>query len=181
MEVFMSSVTVTPPAHPFAMPTTSAPSCAAARRPVVLANAEALRHPMITGLDPDNSTLIVAGSQIVQMTLAELALPGAQMIWTDFRQSASVGRLHQEIDQLGGLDHLILVADGARAESTFSAMCAILSLLPALRRRPMARISMVVEDGTAVSGLQEFLSRLAPRLLRQNISISLQVEQPVAG
>ena len=147
------------------------------RPPVILMNDAALHSDLVRGLDPEACKVIVAGRQIVSMTLAELALPGAQMIWTDFRQSRSLGQLHQDIDALGGLDHLILAADGRQAESVFSAMCAILSLLPALRRAPKARISLTLDDGPAIAGLQEFLTRLAPRLLRQGITIGLDVRE----
>jgi hypothetical protein len=147
------------------------------RLPVILVTDAALHSDLVRGLNPDNCTVIVAGRQIVSMTLAELALPGAQMIWTDFRQSRSLGQLHQEIDALGGLDHLILAADGHQAESVFSAMCAILCLLPALRQAPKARISLTLDDGPAVAGMLEFLTKLAPRLLRQGITIGLDVRQ----
>ena len=145
------------------------------RRPVILINVPALRllPPSLAGRP--GATTIVAGSEIVDMTLAELALPGAEMIWTDFRQSASLGRLHQEIDARGGLDHLILAADGTRAESVFSVMCAILSLLPALRRPGRAQVSVMLEDGPAVVSLQEFLGRLAPGLRRHGISVGMEV------
>lgn len=155
----------------------SAPS----RRPVILVNDAALLSPQVRALDADSCTVIVAGSRVVGMTLAELALPGAQMIWTDFRQSRALGHLHQEIDANGGLDHLILAADGSQAETVFSVMCAILCLLPALRRPGKARISLDFDDGPAVAGLKEFLSRLAPRLNRQNISLCLNIRQTIAA
>ena len=149
--------------------------------PAVLVNDAALKLPEVCDLQAGGNTVIVAGSQLAAMTLAGLALPGAQMIWTDFRQSRSLGQLHREITARGGLDQLILAADGGRAESTFSVMCAILSLLPALRRRPQARIMLALDDGPAVAGLEEFLARLAPRLLRQNITIDLRITQSAAG
>lgn len=155
------------------MPETTGP----ARLPVILIDAAALRR--IPGPGPEG-ILLVAGSGIVDMTLAELALPGAEMIWTDFRQSSALGRLHQRIDALGGLDRLILAADGARAESVFSVMCAILSLLPALRRPGRARVTLLLDDGPAVVSLQEFLRRLAPRLRRDGISVALEVALPPA-
>ncbi|GAB1364182.1 hypothetical protein MASR1M32_34180 [Rhodobacter sp.] len=145
------------------------------RNPVILINAAALPRLSPSRIDTTGATIIVAGNGIVDMTLAELALPGAEMIWTDFRQSASLGRLHQEIDAKGGLDHLILAADGCRAESTFSVMCAILSLLPALRRPGRSQVSVTLEDGPAVASLQEFLGRLAPGLRRHGISVGLEV------
>ncbi|MEZ5756324.1 MAG: hypothetical protein R3D90_16755 [Paracoccaceae bacterium] len=153
---------------------------AQARRPVILVNEAALHSDQVRALDPQDATVIVAGSRIVGMTLAELALPGAQMIWTDFRQSRALGRLHAEIDANGGLDHLILAANGTQAETVFSAMCAILCLLPALRRPPRARISLELEDGPAIAGLREFLAGLAPRLNRQNIAICLNIRQTLA-
>lgn len=148
------------------------------RRPILLINAESLPRIDLTKIEAEGGTLIVAGSQIVDMTLAELALPGALMIWTDFSQSNSLGRLHAKIDSLGGLDHLILAGDGAKAETMFSLMCAILSLLPALRRPGKAQVSLLLDDGPAVSSLQEFLTGLASRLSRYGISVVMELRQP---
>ncbi len=146
-----------------------------ARPSVTLIDAAALSRLPAPGPE---GIVIVAGSGIVDMTLAGLALPGAQMIWTDFRQSSALGRLHQRIASLGGLDRLILSADGARAEAVFSVMCAILSLLPALRRPGRARITLLLDDGPALASLQEFLRRLVPRLRRDGISVGLEVSVP---
>lgn len=148
------------------------------RHPILLINAEALSRIDLPMIEAEGGTLIVAGNQIVDMTLAELALPGAQMIWTDFRQSSSLGRLHAEIGSLGGLDHLILAGDGAKAEAMFSLMCAILSLLPALRRPGKAQVSLLLDDGPAVAALQEFLTGLAARLNRHGISVVMELRQP---
>ena len=147
------------------MPATDRPS-------VTLIDAAALSRLPAPGPE---GIVIVAGSGIVDMVLADLALPGAQMIWTDFRQSSALRRLHQRIDALGGLDRLILSADGARAEAVFSVMCALLSLLPALRRSGRAQVTLLLEDGPAVASLQEFLRRLVPRLRRDGISVGLEV------
>ncbi|NGM45519.1 hypothetical protein G5B31_08220 [Rhodobacter sp. SGA-6-6] len=155
------------------MPDTTGP----ARLPVTLINAAALRRMPVPA---SGGILLVAGSGIVDMTLAELALPGAEMIWTDFRQSSALGRLHQRIDALGGLDRLVLSADGERAEAVFSVMCAILSLLPALRRPGRAQVTLLLDDGPAVASLQEFLQRLAPRLRGDGISVGLEVVLPPA-
>ena len=88
-------------------------------RMMILMNEEALSLASVTMGLPDGAKVFVAGRSLVQMTLAELALPGAEMIWTDFRQSSALGRLHQRIDALGGLDRLVLSADGERAEAVF--------------------------------------------------------------
>lgn len=45
----------------------------------------------------DAAHVIVAGRSLVRMTLADLALPEAQMVWTDFRQSASLCALHTAV------------------------------------------------------------------------------------
>ena len=156
------------------MPETARPS-------VTLIDAAALsRLPAPGPEEGPEGIVIVAGSGIVDMVLAGLALPGAQMIWTDFRQSSALGRLHQRIDALGGLDRLVLSADGARAEAVFSMMCAILSLLPALRRPGRAQVTLLLDDGPAVASLQEFLRRLVPRLSRDGISVGLEVTVPPA-
>ena len=73
-------------------------------RKLVLLNDMAL-HLKLEAVKPDDAArLVVAGSHLVRMTLAELALPGAEMIWTDFRHSASLGALHAAMQAAGGLD-----------------------------------------------------------------------------
>lgn len=155
------------------MPDTTGP----ARRPVTLINAAALRRTPLPA-SGSGGIVLVAGSGVVDMALAGLALPGAELVWTDFRQDRALGRLHQRIWSLGGLDRLVLAADGRRAGAVFSVMCAILGLLPALRRPGRARARLLLEDGPAVASLHEFLGRMAPRLRRDGISIGLEVVQP---
>jgi hypothetical protein len=145
--------------------------------PVVLLNEAALDVPPdLIGAD-DTARVIVAGASLVRMTLAELSLPGARMIWTDFRQSASLRRLHRAIQALGGLDRLVLAGDGHDGEDMFSMMCAILTFLPALRGRPGARIVLCVQDGPAVAALRQFLRGLASRLATDGIGVLLQIER----
>ncbi len=124
--------------------------------------------------------MIVAGRDVVAMTLAELSLPGARMIWTDFRQSASLGRLHGTVEAAGGLDRMVLAADGAESEDVFSVMCAVLCFLPALRRRPGSEVRLVVTEGPAVASLRAFLDRIAPRVARDGVTIRLTLREAVA-
>ena len=125
----------------------------------------------------DGARVFVAGRSFVQMTLAELALPGAEMIWTDFRQSASLSALHATLQAAGGLDRLVLAADGARSEAVFSVMCAVLTFRPALRRRKGARIQLVLEAGQAVDSLVQFLGRIEDTLVRDGISVELRIRE----
>ena len=150
--------------------------------PVILLNASALALPSeLQGIDDrersGGARVIVAGSSLVRMTMAELSLPGAQMIWTDFRQSSSLRGLHVLIRDLGGLDRLVLAGDGAEAQEMFSLMCAILTFLPALRARPRARIVLAVQDGPAVASLRDFLNGLAVRLGQDGIEVLLQIDR----
>lgn len=146
-------------------------------RMMILMNEEALSLASVTMGLPDGAKVFVAGRCLVQMTLAELALPGAEMIWTDFRQSASLCALHATVQTAGGLDHLVLAGDGGKSEAMFSLMCAVLTFLPALRRRPGSRIDLVVTSGPALQSLVTFLQRITPRLARQGISAVLQVRE----
>lgn len=142
---------------------------------LVLINEDALGLPP-DALDlPDAAQVMVAGRSLVQMTLAELALPGAQMIWTDFRQSASLSALHATLQRAGGLDRLILATDGDKSEAVFSIMCAVLTFLPALRRRPQARVLLMLEGGQAVGSLVEFIRRIEPRIARDGIQVEVQI------
>jgi hypothetical protein len=142
-------------------------------RPLVLLNDTALGLPPGAVTLPKNARVVVAGNSLLRMTLADLALPGAQMIWTDFRQSASLSALHGTVQGAGGLDQLILAGDGSESETMFSLMCAILTFLPSLRRRKGARIVLRVEDGKAVGALRQFLQRLGPRLADDGITVDL--------
>lgn len=146
-------------------------------RMLILMNEEALSLASETMGLPEGSKVFVAGRSLVQMTLAELALPGAEMIWTDFRQSASLSALHATVQAEGGLDRLVLAGDGRKSEAMFSLMCAVLTFLPALRRRKGARIELLVGAGAAVQSLVTFLKRIEPRLATQGILVSVSVRE----
>jgi hypothetical protein len=144
-------------------------------REVILLNEEVLALPPDTVRFPAAARVFVAGRSLVQMTLAELSLPGAQMIWTDFRQSASLTALHGRLQAAGGLDRLLLAADGEKSEAVFSLMCAILTFRPALRRRRGARIDLVLQAGQAVSSMVQFLERIGGTLDLDGIRVELIV------
>lgn len=146
---------------------------------LILMNEEAMCLPSETVSLPPGAKVFVAGRSLVQMTLAELAIPGAQMIWTDFRQSASLSALHATVQAAGGLDRLVLAADGAQAEAMFSLMCAVLTFLPALRRRPRSEIVLVVRPGPAMASLVTFLGRIEHRVASQGVRVLLRVQAPV--
>ena len=61
------------------------------------------------------------------------------------------------------------------SEAVFSLMCAVLTFLPALRRRPGARIELIVETGPAVPSLVEFIRRIEATLIRDHISVELRI------
>lgn len=119
--------------------------------------------------------VFVAGKCLVRMTLAELALPGAEMVWTDFRHSASLAGLHRAVQAAGGLDRMVLAADGDHGEGVFSLMCAVLTLLPSLRRRKAGQIELICAAGGAAASLEEFVNRIRPRLARDGITVSLEI------
>lgn len=146
-------------------------------RMLILMNEDALSQVSETVSLPEGAKVYVAGRSLVQMTLAELALPGAEMIWTDFRQSASLSALHSTVQAAGGLDRLVLAGDGRKSEAMFSLMCAVLTFLPALRRRRGSQIALVVEEGAAVTSLTAFLERIEPRLASQGITVSLRIRE----
>ena len=117
--------------------------------------------------------VFVAGSNLVRMTLAKLLLPEAEMVWTDFRHSASLGALHGVVQAEGGLDRLVLAVDGGHGEAEFSVMCAVLTVLPSLRRRRGAEIELICLPGKAATSLVQFVNRIQPRLAIQGVSVSL--------
>ena len=142
---------------------------------VILINAAVLSLPRETITLDDEATVFVAGRSLVQMTLAELALPQAQMVLTDFSQSASLSALNATLQAAGGLDRLILAADGEESEAVFSLMCAVLTFRPALRRRRGGKIELILEDGRAVPSLVEFLQRIGGTLDLDGISTELRI------
>ena len=145
------------------------------QKTVTLMNEAALDLPLDLMRGKDGAEVIVAGNSLVRMTLAELSLPGAQMIWTDFRQSASLRHLHGVIRDRGGLDRLVLAGNGQDGEAMFSLMCAVLTFLPSLRRKPGAEVVLAIEDGPALGSLRAFLERLAGRLEHDRISLHLRI------
>lgn len=144
-------------------------------RKLVLLNDMAL-HLMPGAVKPgDAARVFVAGSHLVRMTLADLALPGAETVWTDFRHSASLGALHAAVQTAGGLDRLVLAVDGEHGEAVFSVMCAVLTLLPSLRRRTASSIELICLPGKAAISLVQFVDRIRPRLDDHGVSVSLEM------
>ncbi|WP_374374468.1 hypothetical protein [Tabrizicola sp.] len=135
-------------------------------------------HLMPDAIAPDDQRVTVAGNSLVRMTLAELALPEARMIWTDFRHSASLAALQAALRAEGGLDRLVLAADGEEGEQAFSVMCAVLSLLPVLHRRSGGRIELICTAGGAVASLVAFVERIGPRLARDGVAVTLAILEP---
>ncbi|WP_374429407.1 hypothetical protein [Tabrizicola sp.] len=148
-----------------------------AGRNVILINAAVLSLPRETITLDEAATVFVAGRSVVQMTLAELALPDAHMVLTDFSQSASLSALNATLQAAGGLDRLILAADGEESEAVFSLMCAVLTFRPALRRRRGGRIELILEDGRAVPSLVEFLQRIGGTLDLDGIATELRITE----
>lgn len=159
------------------------PTEANARRcpAVVLMNDAALDLPLDLLSVDSASGVIVAGQSVLRMTLADLSFPGARLVWTDLRQSASLRSLNGTIQAIGRLDQLILAANGADAEAMFSVMCAVLTFLPALRKAEQGRIELVVSDGPAVPSLTAFVRQLQPKLDRDGIRLMLRITDRVAS
>ena len=81
------------------------------------------------------------------------------------------------METAGGLDRLVLAADGEESEAVFSLMCAVLTFRPALRRRRGGQIELILEDGRAVGSLVEFLQRLGGTLDLDGISTELRITE----
>lgn len=146
-----------------------------ADRKLVLVNDLALQvKPEAVG-PGDAARVFVAGSNLVRMTLAELALPGAEMVWADFRHSASLAALQGAVQAAGGLDRLVLAVDGEHGEAVFSAMCAVLTLLPSLRRRQAPEIELICLPGKAATSLVQFTDRIRPQLSGRGVGVSLEM------
>lgn len=146
-----------------------------ADRKLVLLNDLALQVKPETVKPGDASRIFVAGSNLVRMTLAELALPGAEMVWTDFRHSASLGALQAAVQAAGGLDRLVLAVDGEHGEAVFTIMCAVLTLLPPLRRRQASEIELICLPGKSATSLVQFVNRIRPQLSARGVGVSLEM------
>ncbi|MBL9072763.1 hypothetical protein [Tabrizicola sp.] len=146
-----------------------------ADRKLVLLNDLALQVKPETVKPGDAARIFVAGNNLVRMTLAELALPGAEMVWTDFRHSASLGALQAAVQAAGGLDRLVLAVDGEHGEAAFSIMCAVLTLLPPLRRRQTSEIELICLPGKAAASLMQFVDRIRPQLASRGVGVSLEM------
>jgi hypothetical protein len=141
-------------------------------RPLTLVNDAALAlDPSLLGAD-DAGRFLVAGSSRTKLALAHIVVPGAGVVWTDFSVSASVRSLLSLIEARGGLDRLVLAGTDQDAASSLAHLSTILTLLPALRRRPGAEVVLSFPEGPALRSLKAFLRPLAPRLRRDGLSIT---------
>lgn len=146
---------------------------------LVLLNDAAMCLPQaLAGLAPDETadeTVVVAGTSQVRLALAELALPGSTSVWCDFRLSASLGSLLAGLRAKGGLNRLILAANGKNPEDIFAIMQTILNFAPILRQNTDAEIHLFVSEGEAKASLVAFLNRIAPDQARR-ISLNANPE-----
>jgi hypothetical protein len=148
---------------------------------IILTNAAAL------SLSPDflgpgaGVRLVLAGPSRLQLIMAAAAAPEAEVVLTDFGQSASLAALAARLRDMGGLDRLVLAGDGSDSAEIFSMMQTIVSVLPVLRRGQDGRIVLSVTAGPAVAALSEFLKRLVPTLARHGIALDVRVRDDVAA
>lgn len=140
-------------------------------RPLILVNEAALAlDPALIGAQ-EAATVVVAGASRARLALAHVIFPGAEVVWTDFGLSASVRSLLARIEARGGLDRLVLAGAQDAPEPAETHLSAILTLLPALRRRQGAEVVLSFPEGPALRSLRTFLRRLAPELRRDGLSV----------
>ena len=72
-------------------------------------------------------------------------------------------------------NRLVLGGNGQDGEAMFSVMCAVLTFLPALRRRSGADIILAIPDGPALGSLRAFLQGMTARLRKDRIRVLLQI------
>ena len=89
--------------------------------------------------------------------------------------SASLAALQGAVQAAGGLDRLVLAVDGEHGEAVFSAMCAVLTLLPSLRRRQAPEIELICLPGKAATSLVQFTDRIRPQLSGRGVGVSLEM------
>lgn len=140
-------------------------------RPLILVNEAALALDNALIGAQETATIVVAGASRARLALAHVVVPGAEVVWTDFSLSASVRSLLARIEAQGGLDRLVLAGAEDDPEPAQAHLSAILTLLPALRRRRGAVMVLSFPEGPAVRSLRTFLRRLAPELRRDGLSV----------
>lgn len=118
----------------------------------------------------DGTDVILAGPSRTALALAQMSLPGAEIIRTDLNNSASLRSLQCTVRSQGGVGRLVIVGgpEGGPHGSPhggaagFAELAALLNLMPALCRTA----EVVLCPGTAASGhsLRTFVEGVAARL-----------------
>ena len=149
-------------------------------RGTVIVNDAAIGLPEVGRCHGAGHRVIVAGDDSVQMSLAEIVLPGADRVWANLRRSSELCRLRAQLGRAGGCAGLVLVArDGSRAQG-LTLMQVMLALLP-LVAGASGRVLLVVPQGAGLAAVTDFVCRIGPTLQARGVSVDLRAGPDQAG
>ncbi len=146
---------------------------AAAAQPVTFLTDAAIGLPEVLDDQAAGHRLIVAGDDPVAMALAEIAFPGAPLIWANPRRSSELYRLRHEVEAIALPRRLVL----ARAEGDTAAGLILLQLaltfLPALQARRAGEILFSLPRGEGRQAIAAFIAEIAPALRADGVTAVL--------
>lgn len=149
---------------------------ARAGRPVlnVLLTDAAIGLPEVSALYAEGQRLVVAGDDVVGMSLAEVALPGSDRIWANLRRSSELFRLRGAMEAIGPCDRLVLAAREGGLDEGLTLMQTMLAVLPMMRRQGRGQILVVLPRGEGHDAISAFLDRIGPELRAGGVAARLR-------
>lgn len=130
----------------------------------VLLTDAAIGLPEVSAFYAEGQRLVVAGDDVVGMSLAEVALPGSDRIWTNLRRSSELFRLRGAMEAIGPCDRLVLAARDGGLDDGLTLMQTMLAVLPMMRRQGRGQILIVLPPGEGHDAVEAFLDRIGPEL-----------------
>ena len=140
----------------------------------VLVTPAAIHMPEVARHHAAGHRIVIAGDDAVGMSLAEVALPGAERLWINLRRSSELFRLRSAMEGLGGCDRMILAARGGDLGDGVTLMQIVLAVLPIMRRQGAGEITLLMPEGQGHDTIRAFLSEIGPELHAGGIAITLQ-------
>ncbi len=159
---------------PVAVPVLVPPvAVAVAVPPATFLTDSAIGLPEVLDDQAAGRRLIVAGDDPVAMSLGELALPGARLIWADPRRSSELYRLRQEVEAIAVPDRLVLAQPEGSTAAGLTLLQLALALLPALRARKVGEILFALPEGEGRQAIAAFIAEIGPALRADGVTLAL--------
>jgi hypothetical protein len=122
--------------------------------------------------------LIVAGDDPVAMSLGEIALPGARLIWANLRRSSELYRLRHEVEAIALPGRLVLAQSEGTTAAGLTLLQLALAFLPALRARPPGSILFSLPEGEGRQAIAAFIAEIGPALQADGVTAALTAAPP---